>query len=101
MIARPLAQLRSRLYASARYIERHGEPGTPSALTEHECLCLPTSRTWTLSDGSRTIEVAVGGRFRLNSVGMIRQLATLDLGIAFISEELVADELANGQGATL
>ncbi len=33
----------------------------------------------------------------LNSVGMIRRLATLDLGIILVPEEIVADDLAAGR----
>ena len=44
-------------------------------------------------EDDQVVEVAVGGRFRLNSVGMIRRLATLDLGIAMLAEEIVAEEL--------
>ena len=44
-----------------------------------------------------TVEVAVGGRFQLKGIGMIRRLATLDLGIAMLAQEIVADELADGR----
>lgn len=41
-------------------------------------------------------KVEVVGRFQLNSVGMMRRLATLDLGIVLMPEAMVADELASG-----
>jgi DNA-binding transcriptional LysR family regulator len=97
MIARPLARLPPYLYASPRYLELNGEPGEPSDLTRHECLCMPKSNVWRLHKGAQMIEVAIGGRFRLNSVGMIRRLATLDMGVALTPEEIVAEELANGR----
>ncbi len=97
MIARPLAHLLAHLFASPRYIERNGAPGDPSELARHECLSMPTSAIWTLSDGGDVMDVAVRGRFRVNSVGMIRRLATLDMGIALVPEEFVVDEVANGQ----
>ena len=53
--------------------------------------------TWTLRDGAQSIEVAVGGRFRLNSIGMIRLMAALDLGIAMLAEAIVAEDLADGR----
>ncbi|MDF0491447.1 LysR family transcriptional regulator [Sphingomonas sp. H39-1-10] len=97
MIARPLARLRPYLYASARYLARNGEPGDPAALAGHDCLCMPGADRWTLHNGTHRIKVAVGNRFDINNVGMIRRLATLDMGIAIIPEEIVADELADGQ----
>jgi len=33
----------------------------------------------------------------VNSVGMLRRLATLDQGIVLMNEEIIADELRNGQ----
>lgn len=55
------------------------------------------ANVWTLYNGTQTVEVAVGGRFRLNSVGMIRRLAALDMGIAIMPEEIVADERRDGR----
>jgi DNA-binding transcriptional LysR family regulator len=53
--------------------------------------------TWTLHKNAQTTEVEIGGRFQLNNVGMIRRLAALDMGIAFLPEEIMADELADGR----
>ena len=39
----------------------------------------------------------MGGRFRLNSIGMMQRLAALDLGIAMLAEEIAAENLANGR----
>ncbi|KAF1710147.1 LysR family transcriptional regulator [Pseudoxanthomonas sacheonensis] len=97
LIARALASLTPYLYASPGYLERSGEPGKPADLEQHECLSILKAGSWTLHDGKRTAAVPVGGRFTLNSVGMIRRLATLDMGIVLMPEEIVADELANGK----
>ncbi|HKT90738.1 MAG TPA: LysR family transcriptional regulator [Paraburkholderia sp.] len=96
LIARPLASLTPYLYASPGYLERAGEPGKPADLEQHECLGILKADTWTLHEAKRTSTVAVGGRFTLNSVGMIRRLATLDMGIVLLPEEIVADEVASG-----
>jgi DNA-binding transcriptional LysR family regulator len=97
MIARPLARLPAHLFASPNYLEGNGEPNEPSDLTRHQCLGIMKASTWMLHNGEQTMEVDIGGRFQLNSVGMIRRLATLDMGIAFVPEEIVADELADGR----
>ena len=39
----------------------------------------------------------VGGRFQVNSVGMFRRLATLDLGVTLLTEEVAAEDLAAGR----
>lgn len=96
LIARPLASLTPYLYASPGYLQRAGEPGKPADLERHECLFVLRADTWTLHDARRTSTVKVGGRFTLNSVSMIRRLATLDMGIVLLPEEIVADEVASG-----
>ncbi|MGN7740357.1 LysR family transcriptional regulator [Pseudomonas sp. 22526] len=98
LIARKLASLPRYLYASPAYLERFGEPAHPRELAGHECLRLRSPKTdnWTLSRPGETLEVEVGGRFQLNSVGLIRRLATLDLGIAVLAQGIVVEELANG-----
>jgi DNA-binding transcriptional LysR family regulator len=97
LIARKLAELPRHLYASPRYLELSGQPSVPADLERHECLCFARGDAWTLRDGAQSVEVAVGGRFRLNSIGMMRRLATLDLGIAMLAEAIVAEDLADGR----
>jgi DNA-binding transcriptional LysR family regulator len=97
LIARKLASFTPYLYASPAYLERSGEPSTPAELEQHECLVFLRADSWTLHDGKRSTTVTVGGRFMLNSVGMMRRLATLGMGITMMTEEIVADELASGK----
>jgi DNA-binding transcriptional LysR family regulator len=97
LIARLLARLSVQVYASPRYLELSGEPMHPADLTQHECLGFPNAGRWTLHRDAETVEVDVGGRFMANSVGMFRRLATLDLGVILLPEEVVADDLAAGR----
>lgn len=99
LIARPLASFLPCVYASPGYLERSGEPAQPADLEQHECLSLlrAGTGTWTLSDGRQTSTVQVNGRFTLNSVNMMRRMATLDMGIILTPKEIVADELASGK----
>ena len=50
-----------------------------------------------LQRGEETVEVEVGGRFQVNSVGMFRRLATLDLGVALLPVEMATEDLAAGR----
>lgn len=98
LISRKLASLQTCLYASPAYLERSGEPHEPTELEQHECLNIARAGSWTLQDGVQSIKVtATGGRFSLNSVGMMRRLATLDMGIILVTQEIVADELLSGK----
>lgn len=99
LIARQLANLRCYIYASPRYLEQSGVPSHPTDLENHECLGFRPGKanSWTLRRGGKSVEVSVGGRFQLNSVGLIRRLATLDMGIAILPAGIVADDVAEGR----
>jgi DNA-binding transcriptional LysR family regulator len=101
MIARLLARLSAQLYASPRYLALAGEPDHPDALAGHQCLAFPRGRKWTLhgegGEGGDAVEVEVGSRFQVNSVGMFKRLATLDMGIVMLPREVVAEDLAAGR----
>ena len=99
LIARQLANLPCYLYASPRYLEQSGEPAHPTELVRHECIGFRTVRSnvWLLHKADESMEIAVGGRYQLNSVGLIRRLATLDQGIAILPAEMVAEDLAQGR----
>lgn len=103
LIARHLANLACYLYASPRYLEQFGEPSRPDDLARHECLGFRTAKAnvWVLKTSNDAVgestEVSVGGRFQLNSVGLIRRLATLDQGIALLPSEITAEDMTKGR----
>ncbi|NSL54556.1 LysR family transcriptional regulator [Uliginosibacterium aquaticum] len=96
LIARRLASLPGQLYASPRYLAQFGTPQDPTELSQHECIGFPKSGLWTLHKDDETRQVQVGGRFVLNSVGMIRRLALLDVGIILMPREVVAEDIGRG-----
>jgi DNA-binding transcriptional LysR family regulator len=98
LIARLLARLPRRLYASPRYLEHAGDPSQPADLASPACLLARTQASpWTLHDRAEAVEVPVIGRFRLNSVGMMQRLDALNMVIAMLAEVVVADDLAAGR----
>lgn len=99
LYARQLANLACYLYAAPRYLEQFGEPAHPDDLAQHECLAFRSAKAsvWALHQAKESVEVAVGGRFQLNSVGLIRRLATLEQGIALLPAEIVAEDVAQGR----
>lgn len=99
LVARQLANLSCHLYASPRYVEQFGEPTHPAELVKHECIGLRAGKAnaWVLHRGEESLEIAIGGRFQLNSVGLIRRLATLDQGIAVLPSEIVAEDVVQGR----
>jgi DNA-binding transcriptional LysR family regulator len=97
LIARLMARLTVHAYASPGYLEVSGEPTRPAQLTQHECLGFAKAGTWELHRGEETVQVEVGGRFMVNSVGMFRRLATLNLGIVLLPQEIAASDVAAGR----
>ncbi|UYZ84247.1 LysR family transcriptional regulator [Entomomonas sp. E2T0] len=99
LIARQVASLPMGLYASPQYLEQAGEPVHPQELSLHDCICMTAktnSHIWVLQRKQEKVEVRVGGRFALNSVGMSCKLATLNMGIALLAEEIVRADLLVG-----
>ncbi|WP_028355476.1 MULTISPECIES: LysR family transcriptional regulator [Bordetella] len=88
-IARLLGWLPAYLYASPEYLARHGAPQHPSDLTRHECLEFRASgdrvTRWPLARGDEHVEITPGKRFSVNSVAMVRSLASLGAGIAVLA----------------
>lgn len=99
LIARRLALLPRFLYASPGYLERHGEPSQPTDLATHECLRMvgPETSVLMLNHANQTEAIAIAGRFRLNSIGLIRRLATLGQGIAVLAEDIAAEDVSEGR----
>lgn len=97
LVSRVITRLSAQFYAAPSYIESNGEPAHPDDLERHQCLTMPTMTTWTSQSAGRTASAAVGSRFRMNSVAMIRQLSVLGMGIAFLPERIVADDLKAGR----
>ncbi|WP_246156395.1 LysR family transcriptional regulator [Thiohalocapsa marina] len=99
LIARWIATLRCCLYAAPGYLEQAGEVRHPTDLARLDCLVLRGSRatTWTLRSGEARVEVPVSGRFQLNSIGLMRRLATLGQGIAVLPEEIAAEDVGQGR----
>ncbi|NYT22198.1 LysR family transcriptional regulator [Alcaligenaceae bacterium] len=99
LIARHLSDLPCHLYASPRYLKEFGEPDHPGELARHECIAFPATKphVWTLHKAAETLEIAVGGRFQANSVGLIQRLATFDQGVAILPEKIVGDDVAHGR----
>jgi len=98
LIARKLATLQRGLYASPHYLRVSGEPRDPAELVHHECLRMSgaSADKWTLTSEGAVEQVQVGGRFELNSVGMLRRLASLDLGIALLPAGIAAPDVEAG-----
>jgi DNA-binding transcriptional LysR family regulator len=89
--------------ASQAYLDLRGRPEQPADLVEHECIVLrgpQRQAMWQLQSrgqGGEAAEVAVRGRFTVNNVGLMRQLAVRGMGIAVLAPSLLRDEVSSGR----
>ncbi|WP_428944248.1 LysR substrate-binding domain-containing protein [Pantoea sp. FN060301] len=91
-VAQPLCTTRALVVASPAYIARHGQPDTPQALAEHQCLYYPRGTEaprWIFTPreaGRESVTVTVNGPFATNNSESIRDAALDGLGIALLPD---------------
>jgi DNA-binding transcriptional LysR family regulator len=83
------------------YLERRGTPQRPEDLLHHECLTFRSETTgslyaWELERGRRTWRVPVHGSVVTNDGLFCAAWAEQGLGLAYVMEPLVKDQLRDG-----
>ncbi len=99
LIARKLMSSPSIVCASPAYLAKNGYPIEPSDLKHHNCLSFRTntsSTTWHFKRAGQSIKVPVSGNLTANSVNMLKNAALNDLGVIFIPQWFVQQELKEG-----
>jgi DNA-binding transcriptional LysR family regulator len=84
------------------YLDAHGRPQAAADLKSHICIRQRLSGSgallpFRLSDGNRSLEVAVSGRVIVNDNAAVIALAERGMGLAQVGEALVADQIADGR----
>jgi DNA-binding transcriptional LysR family regulator len=87
--------------ATPEYLTKHGRPTRPEELLNHACLSLPADywgdeRVFTGPDG-KGIRVRPTNVMIANNTEMLRQLAILGNGIAFLPSYLIGRDMARGR----
>ncbi|MEM9634912.1 MAG: LysR family transcriptional regulator [Pseudomonadota bacterium] len=85
LIARKLSVMPLVLCASPEYLERHGHPQDPRALSTHACLVDNNQRevnVWRFKSVQQEHVVRLNGAIQTNSPGALAQMAIGGLGIA-------------------
>jgi DNA-binding transcriptional LysR family regulator len=86
--------------ASQEYLEEHGEPMLPMELSNHDCIVYTLASAgsiWSFRD----IDVAVHGRFRVNTPDGIRGAVLDGMGIAYSPAWLFEDAIRDGRVKSL
>lgn len=94
--------LRMAAVAAPAYFQRCAPPRTPHDLTSHACINLrfPTLGglyVWEFEKDGRELHVRVGGQLIFNETRLILKAARAGLGMAFVLEDHVRDDLADGR----
>ncbi|WP_438025711.1 LysR family transcriptional regulator [Sorangium sp. So ce233] len=101
LVSRLVARYKAVLCASPSYIAERGEPLNVDDLAGHDCLIFSSRnrrQSWRfLGDDGAWAKAQGRGRLRLDSGEAIRDAAVAGLGIAFLPDFLVAQDLAAGR----
>lgn len=100
LIARKIGVSRSQLYASPRYLSRHGTPVRPEDLEEHQCLSFrvgPGKKFWRFETENGTVDAPITGRINADSLMFLKEMAIAGCGIAMLPAWAVRKELEQEQ----
>ncbi|MDK1489837.1 LysR family transcriptional regulator [Sinorhizobium sp. 7-81] len=101
LVSRVVARYRAVPCASPSYIAARGEPMDMDDLAAHDCLIFSSRnqrQSWRFrGEGGAWVKAPGRSRLRLDSGEAIRDAAIAGLGIAFLPEFLVAEDLAAGR----
>ena len=94
--------MRSAVVGAPLYFARRPQPKTPQDLTAHNCinLRLPTHGglyAWEFEKAGHELRVRVEGQFVCNGTGPMLDAALAGFGLAYLPEDLVTAELADGR----
>lgn len=89
------------MVAAPAYLEARGNPRTIADLGRHNCIgyrmiSSASAYPWELTDAGREIAVTVQGSARVTDALYARDLARAGVGIAYLFEPLVRDDLQTG-----
>ncbi|QRO02117.1 LysR family transcriptional regulator [Archangium violaceum] len=106
MVSVPLSEdLRMVVVGSPAYFAEHGKPRVPDDLTGHAAIRMRLSHgglyRWELERRGEALEIDLPPRVALNDQHTVRQAARAGIGLAFLSEWHIADDLASGHLVTV
>ncbi|WP_176100251.1 LysR family transcriptional regulator [Burkholderia cepacia] len=101
MIAVALSRdIRMLVVATPEYLKRHGTPRHPRDLLKHQSIGMRMAHGgiyhWELERNGQKLQMDLPVRFALNELAAIKQAILFGLGIGFISEWFIGEELKSG-----
>jgi DNA-binding transcriptional LysR family regulator len=100
LMSRNLGAMESRLFAAPAYLEARGQPASPEALRDHDCVLFrPQSgkARWRLTGAAGTVLVEVSGPIGADDFSFVRAAVCAGAGIGLLPWFLCADDVAAGR----
>lgn len=100
LIARRLATTSLVACASPEYLQRHGTPGTPQELQNHNCLVFADSayfRDWLFEKDGQSTMIHPRGNLRCGDSNVLRVAAVHGLGVLMLGSFIVAEDVQAGR----
>jgi DNA-binding transcriptional LysR family regulator len=92
---------RAAIVGSPEYFKEHPKPKTPHDLLHHKCINFRHGSAglyrWEFDKGKKSLSVAVNGPLIVDDVETLIRAAIDGVGLAFVSDERVAPQLASGK----
>lgn len=94
--------MRMVVMGSPQYLQQHNSPSTPQELQNHRCINmrLPTRGglyAWEFEKDGQELRVRVDGQLTFNSLRQRIDAAVVGFGLAYVPEDSVQNELADGR----
>lgn len=100
LIGRRIGGTEGWVVASPDYIARHGRPGHPQELRDHQFIRdsnAASAHRGTFVIEGKAVSVPLPGRITVNSAQAVRKLALLSEGLALIPRFVIAEDVAQGR----
>jgi DNA-binding transcriptional LysR family regulator len=93
--------MRMAVVGSPAYFATHDRPATPKDLARHDCINLRLETydslyAWEFERDGEELNVRVDGQLTFNSGALLREATLAGLGLAYLPEDMVAEDLAGG-----
>ncbi|XQW86323.1 LysR substrate-binding domain-containing protein [Thalassotalea piscium] len=100
MISRQLQSFHLVVVASPDYLKKHGTPLCPKDLVQHNCIIntiIKTPFKWKFVEEKRNTFVKVKGNIEANNNTMLQRFASAGLGISYIPDFIVQQQVDKGE----
>jgi DNA-binding transcriptional LysR family regulator len=100
LMTRKVASTRQGIYASPKYLARHGEPRTPDDLLNHNCLAFvihDEMATWRFRGVNYSRELRIAGNYRSNDTTALHAVTVDGLGIGVYHHWVVKQDVEEGR----